>query len=523
MWTVRKRWVGIAFGLVGLLIAGISFYLDAILRASIERNINRQLKGFSVHIRAASFHPIGFSLDLLDATAVQTAHPDPPVLRIPRLHASVQWRALLHGRLVADFLIERPKLYLNLNQARTEIKNPTPLRERGWQEALEAIYPLKVNEFRVRDAELTYVDQGPFRPLQLSRVNFRADNIRNINSPEHVYPSEFHLDGVVFNSGRVVLDGNADFLAEPHVGLQGSIELEGIDLDYFKPITSRYNVTVRRGTLSTLGIFEYAPRTKVVDLQEISIRDVGIEYVHKPETAVVEDQTVRQIQRTATQVSNSPEILLRVDKVNVLQSAFGYRNEAADPPYRLFLADAEIHFTNVSNQHAEGKATGSVKGKFMGSGDSTISLTFSPVGKKLDFDLTVRIDGTELPAMNDLLRASAGFDVGGGQFSFYSEVNARQGNITGYAKPLFKDITFNNQRQDRKKGFFQGFKQGLVEGAARLLENPPRREVGTKINISGTLDSPEYSTWEAVGGFLKNAFLKAILPGLEKEAGRRRG
>lgn len=157
-------------------------------------------------------------------------------MHLPRLHASVHWGALLHGRLVADFLFERPKLYVNLTQVRTEIREKTPMRERGWQEALESIYPLKINVFRVENAEITYVDQGPFRPLQLSRVNLQAENIRNVKSPDHVYPSEIHLDGVVFGSGKIVLDGKANFLAEPHIGVRAALSVERIPLDYFKPI-----------------------------------------------------------------------------------------------------------------------------------------------------------------------------------------------------------------------------------------------------------------------------------------------
>ncbi len=138
---MRKRWVWIILGSVALFIAGISFYADTVLRHSLERNINRRLKGYSVHIGAVSFHPIGFSLDLIDTSLTQNAHPDPPVMRIPRLHASIHWGALLHGRLVGDLLFERPKLYANLIQANEEIRSKTPIQERGWQEALESIYP----------------------------------------------------------------------------------------------------------------------------------------------------------------------------------------------------------------------------------------------------------------------------------------------------------------------------------------------------------------------------------------------
>jgi uncharacterized protein involved in outer membrane biogenesis len=81
------------------------------------------------------------SLDLKDVTVTQDAHPDPAVLHTERLSASVHWRALLRGRLVADIEIEKPTVHVDLQQARKEIDDPAPVKERGWQEALEAVYP----------------------------------------------------------------------------------------------------------------------------------------------------------------------------------------------------------------------------------------------------------------------------------------------------------------------------------------------------------------------------------------------
>ena len=513
---MRKKWIWVTLGLVGLLIAGVSFYEDTVLRDSLQHNINRHLKGYSVRIGAVGFHPIGFSLDLIDTTLVQDQHPDRPIMRLPRLHAGVHWGALLHGRLVGDFLFERPEMYLNLIQAKEEIRSKTSLQERGWQQALESIYPLKINVFRVVDAEITYADEGPFRPLQLSHVNLWADNIRNVYSPDREYPSEIHLDGVVFGSGKIALNGNANFLQEPYVGVRSSLSLERIGMDYFKPIMNRYNLVIQRGTLSALGQLEYAPKIKTVDLQEISIREADIEYEHRPQTVQVEYQTAQEIKQAAKQVSNSREILVRVDKVSVFQSTFRFRNAVANPPYQAFLADAEIRLANVSNQRREGKATASLKGKFMGSGDSNINLTFWPNGKGLDLDLKVQIDGTKIAAMKDLLRAQTGLDFTGGQLSVYSEVNLRQQDIKGYIKPLFKDLTYDRQLEPRN-GFFRGLKQGLMEGVAKLLENRPRHEVATTVNFSGTLDDPRFSTWQAVGGLLQNAFLAPVLPGFEQK------
>jgi len=399
MWVLRKRlWVA---PVVLACLVGLSYYLDTVLRGYIERAMNQRITGYSVHIRAVRFHPIGFSLDLVDMTVAQDQHPDPPVLHIPRLRASVDWRALLDRRLVADFLVQRPKAYVNLTQARAELRDKTALRERGWQEALESIYPLKINVFRVQGGEVIYVDRGPFRPLRLSHVQLHADNIRNVRSPDHVYPSPIHLEAVVFDAGKVVLDGNANFLAEPHPGLRASVSLDGVALDYFQPITERYNVAVRGGVLSSSGEVEYAPTAKTVNLHAVSIRGVDLEYVHTPETAAAEKQTAEHIREAAKQVTNHPDILLRVDDVNILRSTFTFRNRAANTPYRVALADVQIRLANVSNQRAEGKVRGDMTGKFMGSGDAAVHFTLSPDVKRPEFDVTVRVDGTELPTMHE--------------------------------------------------------------------------------------------------------------------------
>jgi len=78
-------------------------------------------------------------------------------------------------------------------------------------------------------------------------------------------------------------------------------------------------------------------------------------------------------------------------------------------------------------------------------------------------------------------------------------------------------------RQDRDKTFFHKLKEGLMATGAWILKNRDRGEVATKVNLSGPLDSPQFSTWEALGGFLENAFVRAILPGFEGKDRTRSG
>jgi hypothetical protein len=73
---------------------------------------------------------------LRDVSVRQQEFPDPPILQVPRLKASVQWRELFSGKLVADFYVQRPSLYVNLAQLRHESQDETPMKDKGWQQAL---------------------------------------------------------------------------------------------------------------------------------------------------------------------------------------------------------------------------------------------------------------------------------------------------------------------------------------------------------------------------------------------------
>jgi hypothetical protein len=507
--------VGILAVLV-LLSIGVAFFVDEPLRRRMENNINNALNGYTVRIGKLDFHPIGLSLDLENSRIFQNDHPDPPIADIPNLTARVNWRALLHGGVVATFEIDQPKIYINLKQTKKEIEDDVPIEERGWQQALQEIYPLEVNEFVVRDGELTYVDQGPFRPLELSKVNFRAENIRNVRSEQGVYPSGVHFEAVVFDKGKLVADGHADFLAEPHVGLKANLSLEQIDLGYFKPITERYNLRVDGGSLSASGAIEYAAHVKLIGVERLHINGVDAEYIHKS-AAPAPEKAAKKVDTAAKEHSDSPTMAVRIDETRI-DGKLGFVNAAAEPQYRLFLNPSELHISNISNQSAEGTMVGKLRGKFMGSGDAEMTLNARANKKGPDLDLKISIDETDMKTLNNLFRSYGNFDVVGGQFSFYSELSVRNGNIEGYVKPLFKDMNVYDRRQDREKGLFRKLYEGVIGGLSFLLKNPPREEVATTIPISGKLSNPETSTWQAISGLLQNAFFKAILPGFEREA-----
>ncbi|MEX0803498.1 MAG: DUF748 domain-containing protein [Candidatus Binatia bacterium] len=509
-------WLAAVFGLLVVLLVSAAFFIDDPLRRRTEDRINGALKGYTVRIGKLDFHPLGFSLDLEDSVIIQDAEPEPPIAQIPNLTASVNWKALLFGRVVADFEINNPKVFLNLKQSRSEIQDEVPVEKRGWQAAVEAIYPLKINELVVTGGELTYVDQGSYRPLELKNVNFRTYNIRNVRSQEGEYPSEVYLEGTVFESGKIVLQGNADFLAEPHVAFKAGIQAEQIALDYFRPITERYHFSVRRGVLSTAGTIEYTKNKKILNVPRLDIHKLAADYVHNKPAASPTAELAKKTDRVIREHSNEPGLEVQVSEVNVLGGELGIINKASEPEYRLFITDAQIKIQNLTNQAKEGTSVVTANGKFMNSGKARALVRLRPTGKSPNFDLQMSIEPTNMKALNPLFKAYANFDVVAGQFSLYSEIAVRDGLINGYVKPLFKDVDVYDPKQDRKKGLFGKIYEGIIGGLSWVLENQPREEVATTTKISGKLSNPETSTLDVVLGLVQNAFFKAILPGLER-------
>jgi len=519
--TTRRWLLAVGALLTLLLVASVIalFFVDEPLRRYTEAKMNASLEGYTARIGRMHFNPINFSMDVRDVVIAQNEHPDPPVASIERIYASVHWRALLSGRVVGDAVIDHPVVVLNLTQARTEIDDPTPVKDKGWQHALQSIYPLKINELRIRRGDVTYRDRGPFKPLQVHDLEVVASNIRNVHSERGVYPSPMSLRARVFDTGSVSATGWADFLAEPYAAFMADITLDDIALDYFKPITNRYNLSVDKGVLSASGEVEVAPQFKSVKLWSATVDGMHVDYLHSPAAGGSAKEATRKTLQ-ATDKAQAPGLQFRVDRLDIVKSAFGYVDRTRTPGYRVFMTDATATLTNLSSLPTGETAVARVRGKFMDSGATSADLKVLPARPGPDFDLAVQIDETDLTTMNDLLRAYGKFDVTAGEFSLYSELQARNRQVAGYVKPLFQDMTVYDARQDRDKSALRKAYEAVVGGVSRVLQNRPREEVATRVALSGRLDNPNTSLIETVASLVQNAFFKAILPGFDAERRR---
>ena len=522
-----KRWHRVLLWIAGLAAAVYaasswgSHLFDEPLRRELQAKMNQSLHGYTVTLAHAHAGPLGLNLTLRGLVIRQQVNPEPPVADIPRLHASVQWAELLTFHLVGDVLFDHPHIHFNLPQLRREASDAMGVRQRGWQQALESIFPLKFNSLRVDSGTIVYIDEDPRHPLSISQWMLYADNIRNNHSRDRVYPSAIHSEGVIFDLGRGRIDGNADFLAQPYPGVRAKYRLLQVPLDRLQPIGERSNLEIRGGTLTSNGEVEYAPRYRRARVEDVLLAGVRVDYVHSAATATREREHGQQLASAARRAEDTQELAIELDQLHITHGNVGFVNRAANPPYRLFLDDASLDLRNLSNRMAQRHgqpAQARLRGRFMGSGTGTVDATFRPEAATSDFGGEISLQGASLPALNDLLRAYLKLDVAAGTISVYSQVTVKDGYLHGYVKPLFQDVRVYDKQQDRNKPLGAKLKERVAGVLAGLLKNRESGQVATRIDISGPLAAPHPDVMETVVGLLRNAFVKAITPGLDHPA-----
>ena len=114
-----------------------------------------------------------------------------------------------------------------------------------------------------------------------------------------------------------------------------------IELDYFKPITNRYNLVVDKGVLTANGHVEYGLG------DEDGVADAGHDRRH-PRGLRAHGSDGRRGERAAREGrgrrqagEQCPDLVVRISELRLTRSTVGFVNKATTPPYRVFLTDTD--------------------------------------------------------------------------------------------------------------------------------------------------------------------------------------
>lgn len=92
---------------------------------------------------------------------------------------------------------------------------------------------------------------------------------------------------------------------------------------------------------------------------------------------------------------------------------------------------------------------------------------------------------------------------------------AADGAFRGYVKPFFESLEVFRLKEEEEDNPFRLAWEAIVEGVGKLLENAKKDQVATRIPLEDTLDEPDVGLWATVTELLRNAFIQALVQGLE--------
>jgi Domain of Unknown Function (DUF748) len=510
-------WTAAVISLILVAVFIASFFLDGMIRPRLEAKMNSYLKGYHATLGHAHLQLLTLSLTLRNLVIVQDAHPAPPVADFPLMRFRIYWKELLWTGVVANVGLWNPTIHIDEAQFSTERHSKVPLRERGWQDALQSVYPFKINRFAITNGDITYVDKPGAKPLHLTQLRFISDNIRNIHEPDNVYPSRFRARTVVFDKGRLELEGRANFLMKPFPGMMMHYILTRAPLGAVSPASQHINLIVRGGTLSSNGLLEYSPRVTNVDVRNATIDSVDLTYLSLPQTQEAEKERLTAAGKTIEKENNRPAVNTRLRELDIRNSRLAFNDKASDPPYVLYISDTNLTLTNLGNHAEHGLSHVDLTGKFMGSGVTRAYGTFVASGGGPQFTNNIEIFDTDLTALNPLLRAYGRFDVAQGSCTVYAQLAVNDSRIRGYVKPMFSNVRVYDPQKDKDKGVLEQAKEMVIGAAAHVFKNHSTQKVATQVDLNGNLKNPDVSTWQAFVEVVRNAFVQAILPGFDRQ------
>ncbi len=208
----------------------------------------------------------------------------------------------------------------------------------------------------------------------------------------------------------------------------------------------------------------------------------------------------------------------KINSAAVHNGSVHFRATVTDPPVDLSLDDLEASVENLTNIHEEVTplvATVKATALALGHANLAYEMQIDPFSYKPTFQMGLRLIGLDVTQTNDLTRAYGSFDFEDGWFDLVVELDAKEGQLDGYVKPLFRNLKVITRQDMEEDNVLQVFWETLIGAAAEVLKNQRRDQVGTVVELHGDLSSPNTNVLEIIGNVLRNAFIRAYMPQLQ--------
>jgi hypothetical protein len=197
-----------------------------------------------------------------------------------------------------------------------------------------------------------------------------------------------------------------------------------------------------------------------------------------------------------------------------------FRTYKAQMPVDVYLSAVEgsiDNLKNISDETSPLAAKVQAKAIAMDQAKLEFMMTLDAFSYRPTFHLAMRLLGLDVTKINELALTYGKFDFKRGWFDLLIETDCKEGQMTGYVKPLFRNLkVFSLAKDIKEDNVPRFFWQALVGATTRILKNQARDQFGTLIPFTG--DASGTTTMDilaTIGNIFRNAFIRAYLPHLE--------
>src|SRR5690606_25458594 len=117
-----------------------------------------------------------------------------PILDFEKSDISIEWRALLKGRIVSEIILHNPKF----NYVTEDQGSETEADVDDWTKALTDLVPIDINHLAVHNGRANFAELNADPPIELylNEIELEATNLSNVVNEDLTLPSNLYATAV---------------------------------------------------------------------------------------------------------------------------------------------------------------------------------------------------------------------------------------------------------------------------------------------------------------------------------------
>jgi len=233
----KKRYL--FFLVLALVIIALRMYLPTLVKNYVNR-VLADIPGYYGEVNAIDISLLrgAYTIDGMYLNKIN-AKTQVPFLNFPKTDISIEWRALLSGKIVSEIIMNNPEIIYVLEDHQTQGENPDV---EDWTKALTNLVPIDINHFEIHNGKIAFVqlETDPNIDLHFNSLELTANNLRNVIEQERVLPSPIKASAISVGHGKMTLIGSVNLIKEiPDMNIE--FALKDADVIALNELTRHYS------------------------------------------------------------------------------------------------------------------------------------------------------------------------------------------------------------------------------------------------------------------------------------------